>query len=499
MAFVANVKIKSKIFFIGFQNYLKSNFFILNLAIIIDIIELAKFILILAERTKKLTFADLKFIFAFLPITLLLYYLLPKKFKNPLLLLASIVFYAFGSIPQLGILSLDIIVNYLLSILISKKNLKPIIKKALFSFIISLNVLLLIYFKYNHTMPIGISFYTFQMIAFQIDVFRKDIKPEKSFIRFATFMFFFPKIQQGPIARYSDLSAELCNNEINIVNLEDGFRTFILGLSYKALIADKLGGLWHQVSVIGYDSISTPMAWLGMFTYTLQLYFDFHGYSLMAMGIGKMFGFSIPRNFEFPYLSKSIAEFYRRWHVTLGFWFRDYIYFPLGGSRCKKPRMVLNLLIVWLITGFWHGGQLNFILWGFALFVFIAIEKLFLKDFLQKSKIISHLYVLLVIPLTWMLFAITDFSDMGVYFSRLFPFFSSATNVNPLDFVQYLFKYSPFLIAGCGFLFEWPEKFLLESKGFYRVATNVFLFLFFAYGVYTVHTSASNPFMYLQF
>lgn len=445
-----------------------------------------------------MTFSDLKFIFVFLPAALILYWVVPRRRKNLVLLLVSIVFYGMGSWVQVGILALDVFLNFLLSGMFASRYLAPRIRRFWFWFTVLGNAAFLVWYKCRTPMPIGISFYTFQMIAYQVDVYKHKIPRENAILRFATFMFFFPKLQEGPIARYTDMADDLRIHPFSAEDLEEGFRIFVVGLAYKALLADKLGGLWHQLSVVGYGSVSTPFAWLGMGAYTLQLYYDFSGYSLMAVGLGRMFGFKLPSNFLFPYCSTSISEFYRRWHATLGSWFRDYVYIPLGGSRAGMGRTILNLLVVWLLTGFWHGARWNFILWGFSLFVFIAMEKLFLKKWLDRFPLLGHVYVLLIIPLTWMLFANTDFAEMAVFFSRLFSV-SAGVNVFAGDWIQYGFKYAPYLLAGCVFLAHWPEEFLLTDEKKYRPATTVFLLIFFWISVYSIHNSANNPFMYLQF
>jgi alginate O-acetyltransferase complex protein AlgI len=446
----------------------------------------------------RLTFANLKFIFAFLPASLVLYYIVPKRLKNYVLLVGSLLFYGLGSWWQTGLLAADVTVNYFLAGTFSGSRGHCRHRRLCFWLTVAANTALLVWFKCRSTIPIGISFYTFQMIAYQADVYRGTIPREESLLRFGTFMFFFPKLQEGPITRYDELSMGLRRPVCRAENLEEGFRLFVMGLAYKALLADKLGGLWKQLSIIGYDSVSTPMAWLGMGAYTLQLYFDFHGYSLMAVGVGKMFGFSLPLNFLFPYSSTSVSDFYRRWHATLGRWFRDYVYIPMGGSREGMARTIGNLLFVWLLTGLWHGIHWNFVLWGLSLFVLIALEKLFLRKWLEKNPFLGHLYVLLFIPLTWMLFANTNFSDLAVYFARLFPFGGSGISVYAGDWLEYGRNYAPYLLAGCVFLIPQSERFLLDN-GKHRVVTTVILAAFFWMSVYSIHSSANNPFMYLQF
>ncbi len=443
-----------------------------------------------------MTFSDLKFIFAFLPASLVLYYAVPKRFKNYVLLFGSLLFYGLGSWRQAGLLAADVVVNYFLAGTFSDKNRRR--RRFCFWLTVGANAALLVWFKCRSSIPVGVSFYTFQMIAYQVDVYRGTIPRERSLLRFGTFMFFFPKLQEGPITRYGELSQNLRRPVCRAENLEAGFRVFVVGLAYKALLADKLAGLWNQLSVIGYDSVSTPMAWLGMGAYTLRLYFDFGGYSLMAIGIGTMFGFTLPENFLFPYSSVSVSEFYRRWHATLGRWFRDYIYIPLGGSRAGMARTIGNLLFVWLLTGLWHGIRWNFVLWGLSLFALIALEKLFLRRWLEKFPVLGHLYVLFVIPLTWMLFANTNLADAAVYFSRLFPFGGSGVSVYPGDWLEYGKAYAPYLAAGCIFLFPPFERFLRDAEK-HRAATTAILTVLFWMSIYSIYNSVNNPFMYLQF
>lgn len=358
---------------------------------------------------------------------------------------------------------------------------------------------LLVWFKCGNTIPVGISFYTFQMIAYQADVYRNHTPRVRSLCRFGTYLFFFPKILEGPITRYDEMLPELCNPVCRAENLEEGFRMFILGLAYKALLADKLAGLWRQLSVIGYDSVSTPLAWLGMATYSVQLYFDFQGYSLMAVGIGRMFGFRLPQNFRSPYCSTSVSDFYRRWHITLGHWFRDYVYIPMGGSRAGTARTILNLFAVWLLTGLWHGMRWNFVLWGMSLFVLIAAEKLFLRKYLDRFPVLGHLYLLFFIPLTWMLFANTNLGDLVTYFARLFPVVPTGGNVYGSDWMEVGRRYAPYLLAGGALLLPWPEEFLLDREQKHRFITGIVLTAAFWASIYSIRHSANNPFMYLQF
>ena len=445
-----------------------------------------------------MTFSDLKFIFVFLPISVALYDIVPKKLKNYVLLVSGILFFSFGSWWQVGLLAADAVVNFFLAGAFTAQKIHRRQKQLLFWLTVTANTALLVWFKCFGPIPVGVSFYTFQMIAYQADVYRGECPREESLKRFATYFFFFPKLQEGPITRYNEVADNFYRPVCRAENLEKGFRLFVVGLAYKVLLADKLGGLWKQLSVIGYDSVSTPMAWLGMAAFTLELYFDFNGYSLMAVGIGKMFGFSLPQNFLFPYSSLSVSDFYRRWHATLGSWFRDYVYIPLGGSRKGMARTIANLLLVWVLTGLWHGIHWNFVLWGLSLFVLIALEKLFLRRQLEKIPILGHAYVLFVIPLTWMLFANRDLADICTYFSRLFPFAGGGTNIYAGDWIEYGLSYAPYLLAGCMFLVPPFERFLVNARK-NRVVTTLLLTALFWMSVYSIHCSAENPFMYLQF
>jgi alginate O-acetyltransferase complex protein AlgI len=279
--------------------------------------------------------------------------------------------------------------------------------------------------------------------------------------------------------------------------VEDGITFFAMGLGMKVLIADRLGILWNEILKIGFESISTPMAWLGAVGYSLQLYFDFWGYSLMAGGLGLMLGFRYVQNFIHPYAAGSITDFYRRWHATLGSWFRDYVYIPLGGSRGGSAATIRNLMVVWLLTGFWHGGTLNFVLWGLALGLLIIYEKYVAGGLLDRIPVLGHLHVIILIPLTWVVFAITDLRELGVYFSRLFPLFGAGVAVNRGDFAKYLGIYWPFFAAGI--LLCVPVFYnLLVWKRRHPVVIGLLLVVFWA-SIYFASISAGNPFMYFSF
>jgi alginate O-acetyltransferase complex protein AlgI len=342
------------------------------------------------------------------------------------------------------------------------------------------------------TLPLGISFYTFQTMSYTIDVYRGDMPAERNFIDFGAFVVLFPQLIAGPIVRYSDIRTEMHERRLTLAQTEAGVRLFLLGLASKVLIANNIGSLWTDVEEIGFASISTPLAWMAVLAYSLQLYFDFSGYSLMAIGLGKMLGFEFPKNFDFPYESKSITEFWTRWHMTLGAWFREYVYYPLGGNRKGKRRQILNLFIVWAFTGLWHGAAWNFVIWGLFFFVILLFEKRFLLETLKKSRIWPHLYVLFLVALSWAIFAVTDLSALGTLFSKLFGFVGGG------DWQYFLRNYAVTFVLASVFstqLLKRPFERLTQNKW---VATIVYGALFFVCICYLVDATY-NPFLYFRF
>ena len=389
-----------------------------------------------------------------------------------------------------------VIINFLFS-----RALKGGGSKALLGFAICLDALMLVEFKLlgqfvdSALIPVGVSFFTFKMISFQVDNFRGKVPEDAGFVDIAAYFTMFPQVVSGPIMRYEDFKY----NDLSWAeNIEDGLRFFTLGLGLKVLIADHLSMLWNDIGTIGYESISTPLAWLGAYTYSMELYFDFWGYSLMAAGIGVMLGFPFITNFDQPYSSKNVSEFYRRWHVTLGSWFRDYIYFPLGGSRKGSFRTVLNLLVVWLITGFWHGVTLNFIVWGLSIFVIILCERFVLTKLPKAiSVIIGRINVLVLIPLTWVVFAISNSHMLGDYFMRLFPFWGEGVSVNQGDFLKNLQIYGVILAAGLALVIPGVYSFFRKHRK--HPVFTVLLFVLFWACIYSLSNAAGNPFMYFKF
>ncbi len=294
------------------------------------------------------------------------------------------------------------------------------------------------------------------------------------------------------------MRVSLKNRAVTLAQFEEGLRTLILGLGAKVIIADRIGLLWNNIQSIGFESISPQLAWMGAFAYSLELYFDFAGYSMMAMGLGRMLGFEIPVNFRHPYASRSVSEFWRRWHITLGKWFREYVYIPLGGNRRGKGRTFVNLAVVWSLTALWHGADCNFLIWGASLLVLLGLEKLFLLRFLEKSRILGHVYLLFVVPLTWVAFAVTDIGQLGVYFTRLFPFFGeTAAMVNRLDYVKYMNSYWPLFLLGAVFSTPYPVRIYEAVKK--KWAGTIAVALILVLDLYYLAISTNNPFMYFNF
>ncbi len=457
-------------------------------------------------------FSDLNFIFRFLPVFLLAFYLTPVKLRTWTLLLGSLLFYAVGDMRMFPALLGAVIVNFLFAkAQFGEKS------KSLFIFILAIDAGMLIEFKLlgqfvdSSLMPIGISFYIFKMISYQVDVYRGVISKDAAFKDVAAYFCMFPQVVSGPIMRFEDYlsntvlfakdkETEKKENLKHILYIiEDGLKFFVAGLVMKVLLADHLAMLWKDIGTIGYESISTPLAWLGAVTYSLELYFDFWGYSLMAAGIGVMIGFPFVTNFDHPYGSGSVSEFYRRWHATLGSWFRDYIYIPLGGSRKGSVRTVFNLLVVWLITGFWHGTSINFIIWGLILFLIICCEKYFVfKKLPEKAAhFVGRFNVLVLIPLTWVIFAIPNTADLLVYFTRLFPFFGQGISVNSYDIIKNIGIYWKVLLPGLILLIPGVFRFW-ENNRRKPIFTVIFVLLFWAC-VMSLSNAAGNPFMYFRF
>ena len=347
-------------------------------------------------------------------------------------------------------------------------------------------------------LPVGISFYTFQAVSYLVDVYRKTVPYERSMVGFGMYISMFPQLIAGPIVTYSSMRAQIGRRKVTFRAIEDGLREFTIGLGFKVLLANRVGGLWTEVQTIGYESISTPLAWLGLLAFSLQIYFDFCGYSLMAKGLGTMMGFKLPNNFNHPYMSLSMTEFWRRWHITLGSWFREYVYIPLGGNRRGALLTFRNLLAVWLLTGFWHGASWNFIIWGLLLFLIMSIERLGLLRVLERRRVIGHLYMMLTIPLTWLVFAVTDVRQILLYFQRLFPFLMKQSLFYfSGDYLKYGKLYAVSIAAELLFMTDFPYRIYNRHK--YSLVTAVVLLAVFWACVYCIRIGMDDPFLYFRF
>lgn len=375
-----------------------------------------------------MVFSDSVFLFMFLPLTLAVYYAVPFAFKNTVLFLTGLLFYAWGEPVYVLIMLLSTAIDYCAGRLMDRFDSNKNIRKATLLVSVVMNLSLLGIFKYGSffigsvngifgsaipdpglPLPIGISFFTFQSMSYTIDLYRRNIKVQKNFIDFAAFVTMFPQIVAGPIVRYEDVSAQLACRRIDLRSMSDGITRFVCGMCKKVLIANSIGALWTDVKAQDYASMPAATAWLGIAAFTLQIYFDFSGYSDMAIGLGKMLGFDFPENFRYPYNSKSIAEFWRRWHITLGDWFKSYVYFPLGGSRGSTAATIRNTLIVWLLTGLWHGASWNFILWGLYYGVLIILEKFVFRRLLERTpSALRHILTMLAVVFGWVIFEITS-------------------------------------------------------------------------------------------
>lgn len=458
-----------------------------------------------------MVFSSILFIFRFLPIAMGIYFLTPKKLKNLSLLILSLIFYSWGEPRYFLLMIASIFVDYFISINIEKNNKNKKIKILLLAISIIFNVGILFFFKYINffieninsifnmslnnvkiTLPLGISFYTFQTISYTIDVFLGKVKAEKNIINFGAFVCLFPQLIAGPIVKYIDISKELKNRDINLDEIQEGIRLFILGLGSKVLIANNIGSLWNEVETMGFNNISTILAWMGIIAFSLQIYFDFNGYSLMAIGLGKILGFNFPNNFNYPYESRSITEFWRRWHITLGQWFKQYVYIPLGGNRLGRARTYFNLFIVWFLTGLWHGASYNFILWGLYFFILICIEKNGLLNLLNKHKLISHIYTIFFILVGWVLFAVIDLNQIINFFKKMFIF--NAGNEWIYYLRNYIITYTIAIIFSTSFLKKIYNKFVKSN-----IVDTIILITIFLLSIAYLVDSSYNPFLYFRF
>ena len=442
--------------------------------------------------------SDLNFLFRFLPVCLLIYFFCPVRYRNGILFGASIIFCGFSSLAGALLLLCSVTVNYILVSIMDYRRGSLFWRRSWLSIAVLFNIGLLCFYKYRMpVLPPGISFYTFTLLSVDIDVYLRLERAPRSWLELGTYTAMFSKLLSGPITTYHVFISQVRCRKISAKKIEYGLSLSIIGLASKVIIADTVGILWHDIQAVGFESISTPLAWMGAATYSVQLLFDFQGYSLMALGLGSMLGFDLPQNFNHPYRSRSISEYYRRWHMSLGRWFRDYLYIPLGGSQKGTFRTAFNLLVVWLVTGIWHGVTPNFMLWGLILGTFIVLEKIRFGKFLNCHRYLSHLYVWFIIPLTWVIFAIPDLKELQIYFSRLFPFWSSGIAVNEMDWLYHVRNYLGFFLAALAV--SCPLADHLWKKYWNTMAAKAILFALFWLCVYRLVNGLHNPFLYLSF
>ena len=458
-----------------------------------------------------MVFSSILFIFRFLPMAMILYFLTPTKFKNLTLLIVSLIFYSWGEPKYFLIMVASIVVDYLVSRGIEKSRNNKKICILLLSISMIFNLGMLFFFKYfnffienvnnilgislkyvNITLPLGISFYTFQTMSYTIDVFLGKVKAEKNIINFGAFVCLFPQLIAGPIVKYTDINLELKNRKIDIIQIQHGIELFIIGLGSKVLIANNIGGFWSEIEGRGFGGVGTIIAWMSVLAFALQIYFDFSGYSLMAIGLGKILGFNFPRNFNYPYISKSITEFWRRWHITLGSWFKEYVYIPLGGNRVGRLRLYINLFIVWFLTGFWHGASYNFILWGLYFFILISIEKAVLLKVLKNHKIISHIYSIFFILLGWAIFAVVDLEQLKILLKEMFSISKNS------QWIYYIRNYGiTFIIAA---VLSTPMVKNIYNKLIKSDILKTFiLMVIFLISIAYLVDATYNPFLYFRF
>ena len=413
-------------------------------------------------------FSTIYFLFLYLPIVLFLYYITPLKWRNVPLLIVSLIFYGWGEPVYLFVMLASITINYLLGLVVERCKQRDNDKGARIAVASSvvINLAILFFFKYwdfiagsleavgltfmpklGLELPIGISFYTFQTMSYTVDVYRGDGHCQRNFVTFGTFVTIFPQLIAGPIIQYKDLDRQLEKRTHSPERFASGVQVFVVGMAKKVLLANNLGMLWDTYKAMPVDQLTTAGAWLGILAFSLQLYFDFSGYSDMAVGMGRMLGFEFMRNFNYPYISKSVTEFWRRWHISLGNWFRDYVYIPLGGNRVSKGRHLINLLVVWALTGIWHGASWNFMFWGLYFAVLIIIEKFFLLERLKKlPAFVQHVYALFVVLVSWAIFAVEDFGQMRSYLAAMFG--AGGGGLADPAFGYYLRSYLPTLVIG---------------------------------------------------
>lgn len=473
-----------------------------------------------------MVFSDLLFLFRFLPIVLIVYFASPKKFRNAVLFFSSLIFYAWGEPVYVSLMLFSTLVDYIHGRLVYRLKNNNQTKKAKLVVMSSMviNLGLLGFFKYadffigtvnsifgtsigflNVALPIGISFYTFQTMSYTLDIYMNNEAPQKNIISFGAYVAMFPQLIAGPIVQYKTVAKELRERKENIDDFAIGVRRFILGLGKKVLLANSTGAIWTTVKALPDTDLSIVAAWFGIICFALQIYYDFAGYSDMAIGLGKMFGFNFPINFDYPYISKSVTEFFRRWHISLGKWFRDYVYIPLGGNRKGRLKLIRNILVVWILTGFWHGASYNFILWGLYFGILLVIEKVFLLKALEKIKgVFSHIYLLIVVLIGWVLFEFESMPKMGRFLSCMFGF-GGFKFINHYTVFLLLNGLVVLIIAAIGatplsknIAVKLMDK-IKDRVALSTITENVVLVAIFMLCIFYLVAGSYNPFLYFRF
>ncbi|MCI9087862.1 MAG: MBOAT family protein [Clostridia bacterium] len=465
-----------------------------------------------------MVFSSFTFLFIFLPMVLLTYFLVKKRqYRNIVLLVFSLIFYAWGEPVYVLLMLLSIIANYFIALKIERRKKG---KKKWMIIDVIFNLGIIGFFKYgnfmiqninsifhsnieemNLALPIGISFYTFQVLSYVIDVYRKTVPAQKSMVNLGMYVTLFPQLIAGPIVRYETVAEEIENRKENFTEVVEGLKRFFIGLGKKVLIANQMALIADTIYGGDLATTGTVSLWLAAISYTLQIYFDFSGYSDMAIGLGRMFGFHFLENFNYPYIAKSITDFWRRWHISLSTWFRDYIYIPLGGNRVSKFKWLRNILVVWLLTGLWHGASWNFILWGVYYGVILIIEKVFLGRIIEKlPKVLQHIYALFFIIIGWVIFRVEDFSQMGIVFQKMFTWQASGIIDNiVLNFD--IFSSLPYVLIGIigsmPLLARIREK--TKQTNSYLIASNLWSFGIFILSICFLLVATYNPFIYFRF
>ncbi len=465
-----------------------------------------------------MVFSSLLFMFIYLPVVLAIYYLVPMRWRNVWLFVVNLVFYGWGEPVYIFLMIFSICLNYISGIFVGKyreENRKK--AHAVLTVNTVLNLALLFFFKYfdlvaqtlsqipgisipalGLSLPIGISFYTFQTMSYPIDVYRGDAGVQKNFVKFGTFVALFPQLIAGPIVRYKDIADQLDEREHKLDKFASGVERFVIGLGKKVLIANNIGMLWDAYAASPAAELSFVGAWMACLAFSMQIYFDFSGYSDMAIGLGRMLGFEFLENFNYPYISKSVTEFWRRWHMSLGTWFRDYVYIPLGGNRHGVYRQLLNILIVWALTGFWHGASWTFLFWGVYYAFFLILEKLFLLKWLKKVPWLGHVYTLIVAFSGWVIFQQTSMSQTMVFFRAMYGF-GQAGFVTSTD-LYYLANFAVLLVIALFACLPAGKKLFLRLPEKLRNALSpVLIVLVLVISTAYLVDSSYNPFLYFRF